>query len=95
MEANKITNGNNVPDVMKWGMYVFREVGMTGALIAVIVYLLLVQLPDMRQDFRIQTDKLVGAVENNNRIMNELSDEIRQMRQERWNEWQRKQSKQP
>jgi hypothetical protein len=71
------------PDLKGWVVYLIRELGLTTALVTFICYLLAVQLPQMQADFRIQTDKLVEAVGNNNRIMGELITEIRALRRDR------------
>lgn len=71
-------------DAKTWVVYLIKELGLTTALVAFVCYLLAVQLPSMQTEFRTQTDKLVEAVGNNNRVMAELSNEIKQLRAERW-----------
>lgn len=92
-EADKTEHHAGPPaalGVYGWFIWILKDAGPATFLIAFVCYLLAVQFPDMRSDFRTQTDKLVDAVSNNskvigdnNRVMFELSNEIRQMRQER------------
>lgn len=70
-------------DFKTWVVYLVKELGLTTALVAFICYMLAVQMPQMQLDFRVQTDKLVEAVANNNRAMTELTVEIRAIRKER------------
>lgn len=71
--------------VKEWVVYLVRELGLTTALVVFVCYLLAIEMPAMRADFRMQTDKLVEAVGNNSRVMNELSAEVRALRRERLN----------
>ena len=89
----------NTPLWLQWIAYLIKDVGMpvvmSVGLVIVVVYMLLVQMPTMQQDFREQTNKLVDAVGNNNKVMGELSYEIRQLRQERWQPWWKPAEKKP
>jgi hypothetical protein len=75
--------GKPAPQIVSWALYLIKELGLTTALVAFVCYLLAVEMPAMRQDFRLQTDKLVEAVGNNSRVMVELSAEVRALRRER------------
>ena len=58
-------------DLKTWIVYLVRELGLTTMLVVFVCYLLAVQLPAMQVDFRAQTDKLVEAVNNGNRVISE------------------------
>ena len=70
-------------DIKTWVVYLVRELGLTTALVGFVCYLLAVQMPQMQADFRQQTDRLVEAVGNNNKVMHELTVEIKALRRER------------
>lgn len=69
-----------IPQWVYWILYAFKEVGLSTALVVVIVYMLLGQLPSITNDFRMQTNKLVEAVSNNSEVMSKLSAEIQEMK---------------
>ena len=73
-----------LPDgVLATAIYLVRELGLTTALIGFICYMLAIQLPAMRDEIKQQTGEMVKAVDNNNRVVSELTGEIRALRKER------------
>lgn len=86
-------------DVRTWLVYLVRELGLTTCLIGFICWQMAIQMPQLRDDFRGQTDRLNNTVENNSRataeqsrvtadqsrVMGELAAEIKALRYERKN----------
>jgi hypothetical protein len=56
-----------------WIISLYKDVGMTSLLVGFVCYLLIIQMPEMRRDFRSQTDSLTEAVANNSKVLGEVA----------------------
>lgn len=70
---------NSIKDAPVWFrllLYGIKEVGLLTCLVIFICYQSFSQLPSVQQSFQQQTDKIVEAVQNNNKVMIELTHQM-------------------